>query len=119
MKAICICGLLVAALPAAGSEPLALSVTPTQSFAPATLHVRARIEPHGANRVLALIVDGADFYRSSELPLDGDQAPKTVEMSIRSVPAGEYIVSGVLVDAVGHQRAIAHQAIRVLGELSH
>jgi hypothetical protein len=101
-------------LPVDGGEPLKLIVTPAHSFAPATVSIRARIEPSAENRALAIVADGADFYRSSEIQLDGDQAPKTVELRFSNLPGGDYQVYAVLTDRSGHQRAIARQSTSVI-----
>jgi hypothetical protein len=109
------CGLVVlTVLPVNGGERLRLAVTPAHSFAPATVRIRATVEPSAENRVLAIVADGEDFYRSSEIQLDGDQSPKTTELQFSNLPGGEYEVTAVLIDALGHQRAIAHQAARVM-----
>src|SRR6266705_1428613 len=51
-----ICGLMVlTVLPVDGGEPLRLAVTPAQSFAPATVRIRARIEPSAENRTLTVV----------------------------------------------------------------
>ena len=118
-KTIALFGLMLAALPAGGSAPLKLSVTPAHAFAPATLRIRATVEPNAANRKLAVIADGVNFYRSSEIPLDGEQAPKMVETRFADLPDGEYDISAVLTDLSGHARAIAHQSVRVMEALSH
>ena len=109
------CGLVVlTVLPANGGEPLTLDVTPFQSFAPATVRVRARIEPSAANRTLTIVADGSEFYRSSEFQLDGDQAPKTFEILIPNLPGGEYEVYAYLMDSLGQRRGIARQSARVI-----
>jgi len=116
--ALRICGLIVlTVLPVDGGQPLKLAVTPAQSFAPATVRVRVRIEPSAENRMLAIVADGDDFYRSSEIQLDGDQSPKTVELEFPNLPGGEYEVSALLIDAFGRQRAAAHQPARVISML--
>ena len=113
--ALGICGVIVlTVLPVDGGEPLKLAVNPAQSFAPARVRVRARIEPSAENRVLAIVADGPDFYRSSEIQLDGDQAPKTVELLLSDLPGGEYEVYAVLIDAFGQQRARVHQPAKVI-----
>ena len=110
-----ICGLMVlTVLPVDGGEPLRLAVTPAQSFAPATVRIRARIEPSAENRTLTVVADAADFYRRSDIQLDGDQAPKTVELRFSDLPGGDYEVSAVLADAFGRQRATVHEAARVI-----
>ena len=87
---------------------------PAHSFAPSHLMVRARIEPSAANRVLAIIADGDDYYRSSEIALDGEAAPRVIQMPFRNVPGGRYDVSAVLMDGSGRERAVAHQSVTVL-----
>ena len=102
-------------LPADGGEPLTLAVTPFQSFAPATMRIRARIEPSPANRTLTIVADGSAFYRSSEVPLAGEDAPKTIELFFSNLPGGEYDVYAYLTDSMGQRRAIVHHPARVLG----
>jgi hypothetical protein len=116
--ALGICAAIVlTVLPVDGGEPLALAVTPAQSFAPGFVRIRARIEPNAENRLLTIVADGADFYRSSEIQLDGDQAPKAVEVRFADLPGGEYEVYAALTDASGRQRAVARQPARVISML--
>ena len=110
-----ICGFIVlTVLPVDGGEALKLAVSPVQSFAPATMRIRVRIEPSAENRVLAIVADGTDFYRKSEVQLEGDQAPRTVELRFSNLPGGEYEIHAALIDSLGHQRAIAHQPVTVI-----
>jgi len=110
-----ICGLVVlTVLPVDGGERLTLAVTPFHSVAPATLRVIARIEPAAANRALTIVADGSEFYRSSEFPLAGDQAPQTIEVLVPNLQGGEYEVYAYLTDAAGQRRAIARKSARVL-----
>ena len=105
-----------AVLPLNGREPLTIAVSPAFAFAPATVRVRARIEPNADNRRLTIVADGVALYRSSEIQIDGEQAPRTFELSFRDLPGGEYQVSAVLTDTAGRQRAIARQATRVMSQ---
>jgi hypothetical protein len=107
--------MIVATLPAGGMEPLRLSITPAFSFAPGTVRVRARIEPSGENRRLAIVADGPNFYRSSDIQLDGEQAPKTVELRYSNLPGGDYEIYAVLSDSTGRERAVARQAAKIIG----
>ena len=110
-----ICGLIaLTVLPADSGEPLTLTVTPAQSFAPAKVTIRARIEPSAVNRVLSVVADGPEFYRSSEFQLDGEGAPKTFQLFLADVPGGEYDVYAYLTDSLGRRRAVVHQPARVL-----
>jgi hypothetical protein len=101
-------------MPIHGTQTVTLKVTPAKSFAPASVMIRARIEPSDANRALAIIADGENFYRSSEIPLEGEQAPKTFEFMLKNVPGGEYGVYAVLLDASGRERGRAYQVASVL-----
>jgi hypothetical protein len=105
---------LLSVLPANGGEALGMAVSPAQSFAPSNLRVRLRLEPHAQNRRLAVVVDSADFYRRSEIPLDGEQAPKAITIEVRNVPGGSYQVSSVVLDESGRMRASAKQDVNVI-----
>jgi hypothetical protein len=110
-----ICGLLVLTLlPASGGEPLTLAVAPTVSMAPAYMRIRVRIEPSAGNRLLTIVADGSEFYRSSDVQLEGDQAPKTVERSFSNLPSGEYDIYVFLTDGLGRRRAAARQHATVM-----
>jgi len=110
-----ICGLIVlTVLPVDGEGPLRVAVTPIHSFAPATVTIRARIEPSADNRTLAIVADGDDFYRSSEIQLDGVHAPKIVDLRFSNLPGGDYQFSAVLADGAGRQRAIVRQSVNVI-----
>ena len=106
--------LALTAISASGGEQLRLAVSPAQSFAPSNLSIRARVVPNAENRSLTIIAESEDFYRSSQVQLEGDHAPATITFELRGVPGGEYVVSGVLTDSLGRRRAIAEQQVRVI-----
>jgi hypothetical protein len=106
--------LALAPISASGGEALRLTVSPAQSFAPSNLNIRARLLPSAENRALTIVAQSDEFYRSSEISLEGDQAPATITFEFRGVPGGEYVVSGVLTDSTGRRRAIAEQSVRVI-----
>jgi len=101
-------------LPVSGDQRLSVNVAPAGSFAPANLRVRVRIDPSLDNRSLVIVADGENFYRSSEMPLQGDQAPRIIELWLPNVPGGEYAVYAALRDASGHERAVARESATVL-----
>lgn len=96
------------------SEPLVLHVSPAVAFAPANLVVRAVIAANESNRAVEIIAESEDFYRSSEIQLEGDRAPRTSLFEFRSLPPGAYEVRAVLRGANGEQRATARQQINVM-----
>src|SRR5262245_10458074 len=81
----------------AGERPgLSILVSPAVSFAPANLVVRATIAADSDNRAVEIVAESSDFYRSSEVQLDGDRAPRTTLFEFRSLPSGVYEVKAIL-----------------------
>jgi hypothetical protein len=102
------------ALPLGAGERLTIRASPAISFAPANLIVRAVIEADAQNRAVTVIADSDNFYSSSEIQLEGDQAPRTSTFEFRSLPPGIYEVKVMLIGADGRQRALARQQVRVM-----
>jgi hypothetical protein len=99
-----------------GAEPLRLRVSPEASFAPGYVKVQVSIEADAENRRLEVVAKSADFYRSSEVEIDGAQAPRTSVFEFRGLPAGEYQFTGVLTGAHG-PRATAFRFAKVVPSL--
>ena len=97
-----------------GNVPLAMTITPHLSFAPADLRVRLEVTPNARNRLLLVVAESDGFYRSSEMPLDADDAPRSFTIQFRGLPPGEYSVSSEVKDADGERCAFVHQEVRVL-----
>ena len=100
---------------ATGDEHLKMTVSPLMSFAPSNLTVRMRVTASQENRTLDIVADSDGFYRSSQIPLEGERAPEVFTVQFRDMPIGEYDVYGVLTDRTGERRAIARQHVRVVG----
>ena len=117
MKRLLLIGglLALAALPARAGDQLKMTVSPAHSFAPAVLRVRVSIQPSAANRSLEVIADGDQFYRSSEIQLEGDQSPATFNLELKDLPEGHYRVVGILKDGAGHERSLVYQEVNVIG----
>lgn len=101
------------ALPAGAGDKLSMKVSPAVAFAPANLVVRAYVAADADNRAIEVIAESADFYRSSQMELDGDKAPRTNVFEFRSLPTGTYQVSAVLMGAQG-QRALVRSQVNVM-----
>ena len=111
----CLFGALtLIAMPLGAGERLAMSVSPAVSFAPAHLVVRAVIEADDENRAMKVVAESGDFYRASEVELDGDRAPRTNMFEFRSLPPGNYQVTATLLSADGHPRAYKHSQVNVV-----
>jgi hypothetical protein len=112
----CVIGLLIvgATMSAGAGEMMTVTVSPAVAFAPATLVVRARIEADARNRTVEIVAESPSFYRSSEIQLDGDRAPRTNVFQFPSVPSGTYDVKATLRDASGQARTFVRQTVNVI-----
>jgi hypothetical protein len=106
--------MLTTTLPIGAGERITMKVSPAVAFAPANLIVRAMIEADAENRAVQIIAESVDFYRSSEVYLEGDKAARTSMVEFRSLPPGTYEVRALLFGAGGRQRAFARQQVNVL-----
>lgn len=104
-------GMLTASGATDASEKLALRVTPNVSSAPSTVIVRATVARNSDNRWLHIEADSGEFYRSSEIQLDGDKAPLVTEIRLPNLPSGEYAVVAILRDNVGEQTIVRRTAL--------
>jgi hypothetical protein len=106
--------LMLAGAPMGAGERITIKVSPAIAFAPANLVVRATIPADSDNRALQIVAESADFYRSSEVQLEGERAPRTTMFEFRSLPSGTYHVSANLVGADGRSRGIIRQQVNVI-----
>ena len=60
--------------------------------APATVPVTVAVEPGVDNHVLIVEADSEDYFRSSEIELDGDREKRLHGLELRSLPAGAYAI---------------------------
>src|SRR5256885_5735209 len=97
--------LVTVAFPVDAGEWITIAVSPRQSIGPTNLTVRLRVEPSADNRALQVVADSGEFYRSSQIQLEGERAARTIVVEFREVPSGEYQISGVLLNSLGRSRA--------------
>ena len=112
----CLLGILITSttLPIGAGERITMKVSPAVSFAPANLVVRATIEADADNRAVEIVAESPDFYRSSEIQLEGDRAARTTTFEFRSLPPGTYEVRAKLLGVDGQQRAAVRQQVNVI-----
>jgi len=112
----CLLGILMTSttLPIGAGERITMKVSPAVSFAPANLVVRATIEADADNRAVEIVAESPDFYRSSEIQLEGDRAARTTTFEFRSLPPGTYEVRAKLLGVDGQQRAAVRQQVNVI-----
>jgi hypothetical protein len=108
-------GLLIASAGPLGADArLAITVSPAVAFAPAHLTMRTTVVPDSRNRMLHIVAESADYYRSSEIQLDGERARRTTLVDFRSVPGGMYRISASLRGEGGEELAVAQHNVTVV-----
>jgi hypothetical protein len=100
------------ALTLKADAPLTLRVTPVVAFAPAFVRVQAMFDRDADNRMLRIVAQSGDFYRSSEIEIHGANSPRVQVIEFPSLPSGNYEVSAMLIGTQG-KRAWAVTQIRV------
>jgi hypothetical protein len=110
-----VASLAFTAVAALGAESrVAIRVSPELSFAPANLKVRTMVATSRENRSVEVIAESAQFYRSSEIELDGERAPRMQIVEFRSLPSGIYDVRAILKGPGGHRLAVAERQINII-----
>jgi hypothetical protein len=109
--ALVLAAMLCAGSPLVARPTIALHVSPMVAPAPATIRIRVTVPPHAENRSVAIGADSDAFFRSSEVALEGEKAPRNVIVEYRSLPSGIYEVRGVLVDARGEEVAATRSIV--------
>jgi hypothetical protein len=104
--------LLTAAPTLDSSERLAMKVSPLVAFAPGFLTVSVTVPADDENRLLQVVAESADFYRSSQVSLDGKNAAPLNVFKFSDLPSGSYEITSVLIGANG-RRAIAQRIAKV------
>jgi hypothetical protein len=104
--------LLTAAPTLDSSERLAMKVSPLVAFAPGFLTVSVTVPADDENRSLQVVAESSDFYRSSQVSLDGKNAAPLNVFKFTDLPSGSYEITSVLSGANG-KRAIAQRIAKV------
>ena len=98
--------LLTIAGPLNGAERLVIRVSPSVAMAPAWVTVQTTVEADSENRALEIIVESADFFRSSMIQLNGQHSPRVNLFQFPNLPVGQYQVTGIVAGSAG-RRAMA------------
>jgi hypothetical protein len=106
--------LLAGALSSAADAPVTLTVRPAVLFAGRDVRTTVRTPRDPRNRELRIVVEAADYYKSSDVQLDGDDAAATHQFDWKELPSGAYRVEAILTRADGERRS-ATQCFAVLG----
>jgi hypothetical protein len=83
------------------AEPLRIHVSPPIAREPARLFVRVTVEAGSDGRYVQVVAESPDFYRSTEVPIDGPNRSRVKVFEFPNLPAGVYEVTGRLVGPRG------------------
>jgi hypothetical protein len=87
---------------------------PTIMLAPGHLVVQTVVEPDSANRAIQVMAESPDWYRSSEVQLDGGTAPRKNTFEFKDLPSGTYEIHVTLLGSDGQQRALVVRKLEVI-----
>src|SRR5262245_26083174 len=90
-------------------------LTPNIAYAPATVQLKVHVPPQAENRRLRVTLDSGVYLRSSDLPLEGDQAAALHLFRWPGVPSGSYVVFVELILSNGKSRMIEAGRIQIVG----
>ena len=95
------------------ARPITVHVAPLFALEGSPVHAMVRVAPNSENRMLRMTVDSQNYYRSSEVQLDGDNAAITHYLPMNSLPAGDYAFLAVVYGPHG-ERARSYGEFRLL-----
>ena len=108
--------LALAVAPLAGEQRVTIKLGGTVAFAPADLVVRTTVQADEDNRSIEIVAESIDFYRSSQIQLEGKHAPRTTLFHLRNLPGGKYEVRAILRGPGGRQLAFAQSPFNVVDD---
>ena len=103
-----------AAMMHASNSAVTARVTPPFSFSPSQVRALVQVPRHPDNRRLRIRIDSGSYYRSSDIQLDGDAAPKSHLLVWKSLPPGNYCFEAILSGSIA-PRAYLRREFVVLG----
>lgn len=101
----------------ASDSALTARVTPRFAFTPTWVRALVQVLRHPDNRLLRIAIDSGGYYRSSDIQLDGADAPRSHFFVWKSLPPGNYCLEAI-VYGPSAPRARVQQGFRILGQES-
>jgi hypothetical protein len=114
MTLACCAGLVTPAALFAADRDVTVRLPSVVSRAPAAISAIVRIPRDADNRLLRVTLDSGAFYRSSDVPLEGDRAPQHHTLTWPALPAGSYVVTIQLV-GTARVKQVVHRELHVMG----
>ena len=97
----------------AADKLISIAVNPTVTVSRGTAQLRVLVERNDRNRILIWEVDGPNYYRSSQIELEGASAPRSWFFFVRDLPEGDYDIRAT-VKRADSSESVAISGIKVL-----
>jgi len=95
-------------------EKVSVKVRPAVLFAGGQVRTTVRTPRDPRNRALRVVVEGSDYFASSDVQLDGVDAAATHQFLWKDLPGGPYRVDAILLREDG-EKTTASDCFAVLG----
>jgi hypothetical protein len=115
MTALACWAVLVQPIPAAaGDDELGVRLPHVVSHSAALVRATVWVPRDGDNRLLRITLDSGTFYRSSDVPLEGNRAAQSHTLEWHKLPPGSYEVTIELVGSMRVKQVIRRE-LQVMG----
>jgi hypothetical protein len=92
-----------------------LRLTSSYAFAPASVGGIVRVPRNADNRLLRIVADSENYYRSSDINLEGENAPLSHVIWFKEMPAGHYNIEVTVFGPGGGTRGHRMEQLEVMG----
>ena len=90
-------------------SPVTVRLSPVFAIEGSPVRAMVRVVPNSDNRLLRIMVDSENYFRSSDVELNGDDAATTHYLALNSLPAGEYFFIAVVYGTHGERARIGEE----------
>jgi hypothetical protein len=104
------------AVPAAAEDAVTVRVTPQLCVEGSNVRITVNVARHDDNRLLTIVADSPDFFRSSAIQLSGDRSAVQHLLLLKAVPSGTYEVRATLTRENDEKKSVS-TPLHVYGEL--
>src|SRR5215212_221146 len=89
-------------------EKVSVKIRPVVLFAGGEVKTTVRTPRDARNRALRVVVEGTDYYASSDVQLDGVDAATSHQFTWRDLPGGPYRVDAILLREDGEKTTVTN-----------
>jgi hypothetical protein len=79
------------------------------------MFVQVLVARDADNQLMRVTAESSSYFSSSEMVLDGEYSPRVRSIRFRSVPSGQYEVTGTVYDRRAKVKGMAKKSVLVFG----